>query len=221
MGNTTHCHLRYGSDEERQGNEPSDELGLEPGIPPVRPRRPSGDPPVPVFATPGGAMRQPPVDLALSARRPLPRRVRPGHLRRELQVSDCERPGSAYLLTWGRRHSQPTLDRLAKTFDVDVFVLGHQPQTHGGARREKTSSSWPATTTTAASCPSTCPRPHTAADLAEHIIPWLPSLNTPPGLGIFEVRSGFCSRQPPLTESYKLGKITYLYVLTEQDDNLG
>jgi predicted phosphodiesterase len=50
---------------------------------------------------------------------------------RELQVADCERPGSAYLLTWGRRHSQAALDRLAKILDVDVFILGHQPQTSG------------------------------------------------------------------------------------------
>jgi len=50
---------------------------------------------------------------------------------RELQIADCDRPGSAYLLTWGRRHSQATLDRMAKLLDVDVFILGHQPQTQG------------------------------------------------------------------------------------------
>jgi len=50
---------------------------------------------------------------------------------REMQLSDCERPGSAYLLTWGRRHSQGALDRLAKILDTDVFILGHQPQTSG------------------------------------------------------------------------------------------
>jgi len=55
----------------------------------------------------------------------------PGIFERELQIADCDRPGSAYLLTWGRRHSQATLDQMAKLLDVDVFVLGHQPQTHG------------------------------------------------------------------------------------------
>ncbi len=50
---------------------------------------------------------------------------------RELRPSDCEKPGPAYLLTWGRRHSQAALDRLAQQLDVDVFVLGHQAQTHG------------------------------------------------------------------------------------------
>jgi hypothetical protein len=55
----------------------------------------------------------------------------PGIFEREMQVADCDRPGSAYLLTWGRRHSQDALDRMAKILDSDVFILGHQPQTHG------------------------------------------------------------------------------------------
>ena len=50
---------------------------------------------------------------------------------RELKISDCERPGDAYNLTWGRRHSQETLDKMAEILDVDVFVLGHQAQSHG------------------------------------------------------------------------------------------
>jgi len=55
----------------------------------------------------------------------------PGIFERELRLSDCEKPGSAYLLTWGRRHSQAALDRMAKLLDVDLFVLGHQPQPNG------------------------------------------------------------------------------------------
>jgi hypothetical protein len=51
--------------------------------------------------------------------------------KRQLKISDVVRPGSAYLLTWGRRHSQKLLDALAGQFDVDVFVLGHQPQEKG------------------------------------------------------------------------------------------
>ncbi|OHB66584.1 MAG: hypothetical protein A2Y76_09725 [Planctomycetes bacterium RBG_13_60_9] len=54
-----------------------------------------------------------------------------GLFERELKISDCEKPGSAYLLTWGRRHSQATLDHMAKVLDADVFVLGHQPQPKG------------------------------------------------------------------------------------------
>jgi predicted phosphodiesterase len=53
---------------------------------------------------------------------------------RKLKVSDVVRPNSAYLLTWGRNHSQETLDKLAEMFDVDVFILGHQPQSEGWGR---------------------------------------------------------------------------------------
>jgi len=55
----------------------------------------------------------------------------PQILDRQLKISDCEKPGSAYLLTWGRRHSQALLDKMAKLFDVDIFILGHQPQQQG------------------------------------------------------------------------------------------
>lgn len=50
---------------------------------------------------------------------------------RELKISDCEKPGSAYLLAWGRRHSQATLNQMAERLDVGVFILGHQPQPKG------------------------------------------------------------------------------------------
>jgi hypothetical protein len=52
-------------------------------------------------------------------------------LQKPLEISDCVRPGSAYLLTWGRNHSQHTLDTMAELFDVDTFILGHQPQQQG------------------------------------------------------------------------------------------
>ncbi len=58
-------------------------------------------------------------------------RFDPGIFDRELQIADCTKPGSAYLLTWGRRHSQATLGKLAGQLDVDLFVLGHQPQQQG------------------------------------------------------------------------------------------
>ncbi|MHC4395788.1 MAG: metallophosphoesterase [Planctomycetota bacterium] len=52
-------------------------------------------------------------------------------LERKLKIDDCKRPGSAYLLTWGRNHSQSLLDEMAKLFDVDIFILGHQAQLQG------------------------------------------------------------------------------------------
>jgi hypothetical protein len=51
-----------------------------------------------------------------------------------LKNSDYEKPGSAYLLTWGRNLSQKTLDKMAELFDVDIFILGHQPQQKGWSR---------------------------------------------------------------------------------------
>jgi hypothetical protein len=50
---------------------------------------------------------------------------------RKLTIEDTIQPGSAYLLTWGRRHSQQTLDAMARLLDVDIFILGHQRQEEG------------------------------------------------------------------------------------------
>ena len=50
---------------------------------------------------------------------------------RELKIHDVVKPNSAYLLTWGRRHTQETLDKMAQLLDADIFVLGHQPQEKG------------------------------------------------------------------------------------------
>ena len=55
----------------------------------------------------------------------------PKILERQLKINDVVRPGSAYLLTWGRKHSQAILDKLAGMFDIDFFILGHQPQEKG------------------------------------------------------------------------------------------
>ena len=55
----------------------------------------------------------------------------PDIFHRELEITDCRKPGAVYTLTWGRRHSQPVLDRMAGHLDVDVFVVGHQAQPHG------------------------------------------------------------------------------------------
>jgi hypothetical protein len=56
---------------------------------------------------------------------------------RELKINDCKKPGTAYLLTWGRNHSQSTLDNMAKLFDVDIFILGHQAQQQGWSQAGK------------------------------------------------------------------------------------
>ena len=58
----------------------------------------------------------------------------PDIMNRPLTAADCEKPGSAYLLTWGRNHSQALLDKLAGLFGVDTFILGHQSQQQGWSR---------------------------------------------------------------------------------------
>lgn len=58
----------------------------------------------------------------------------PKILNKKLKINDVVRPGSAYLLTWGRKHSQALLDKIAKLFDVDILILGHQPQKQGWSR---------------------------------------------------------------------------------------
>jgi hypothetical protein len=58
-------------------------------------------------------------------------------LQRELKTEDCEKPGSAYLLTWGRNISEALLDKIAQLFDVDIFILGHQAQQEGWAKLGK------------------------------------------------------------------------------------
>jgi hypothetical protein len=58
-------------------------------------------------------------------------------LDKQLKINDCVKPGSAYLLTWGRNFSQQTLDKMAELFDIDIFILGHQPQQQGWSRAGK------------------------------------------------------------------------------------
>jgi hypothetical protein len=61
----------------------------------------------------------------------------PHILDKRLKINDVVRPGSAYLLTWGRKHSQTLLDKMARQFDVDIFILGHQWQEEGWCQAGK------------------------------------------------------------------------------------
>lgn len=53
---------------------------------------------------------------------------------RHLEFTDAERAGSVYMLTWGRKHSRDVLEKMAQMLDVDIFILGHQPQAQGWAQ---------------------------------------------------------------------------------------
>lgn len=50
---------------------------------------------------------------------------------RPYTAEDTRRPNAVYLLTWGRHHSPEALERLARRLEVELFVLGHQPQDEG------------------------------------------------------------------------------------------
>lgn len=65
---------------------------------------------------------------------PSPRRLEafdPGVLDRAPTEQDLAKDGSAYDLVWGRRHTQAVADELGMAWDVDLFVMGHQPAEMG------------------------------------------------------------------------------------------
>lgn len=90
---------------------------------------------------------------------------------RPITMDDIERPNSVYQLTWGRRQSAQGLRRLAEMLDVDVFVLGHQPQETGWSLVA------PNTLIIASEHNFGCllefdlNKQYSAADLVDHIIP--------------------------------------------------
>lgn len=45
--------------------------------------------------------------------------------------ADLSVDGSAYLMVWGRNHTQKTVDELAQAWGAKVFVMGHQPAEMG------------------------------------------------------------------------------------------
>lgn len=56
----------------------------------------------------------------------------PEVLERELVAADYEGlTGSAWMLTWGRRHEPDVLDALARRWDVEMFCIGHQSVPEG------------------------------------------------------------------------------------------
>jgi hypothetical protein len=59
-------------------------------------------------------------------------RFDPAILNRALTDEDYRaRQGSAHLMVWGRGHAQAQLDELARLWNVDLFVLGHEKAEDG------------------------------------------------------------------------------------------
>ncbi len=52
---------------------------------------------------------------------------------RPLAHDDYREGGHAYVMVWGRYHPPQLLEKLARAFDVDFFICGHQPQEFGSA----------------------------------------------------------------------------------------
>lgn len=95
----------------------------------------------------------------------------PGIMSRPLKINDLVRPGSAYLLTWGRRHSQELLDKMGEAFDVDVFVLGHQPQEQGWCKSGRNCIILACEHNHGTLLPIDLGRSYTADELVESIVP--------------------------------------------------
>lgn len=55
----------------------------------------------------------------------------PTVVRRVPSDEDLADQGSAFAMAWGRNQPPDLLDQLAEAFDVDLFVVGHQPQEMG------------------------------------------------------------------------------------------
>lgn len=55
----------------------------------------------------------------------------PDSIRKPPEQLDLSEDGPVYRLVWGRRHNAALLEALAKAWDVDLFIVGHQPQAWG------------------------------------------------------------------------------------------
>jgi len=53
---------------------------------------------------------------------------------KELSLDDMKNDASLHALTWDRSHSDKCLAKLRQLWEVDMFVIGHQPQAVGRAR---------------------------------------------------------------------------------------
>jgi len=65
---------------------------------------------------------------------PAPRKIDdfdPAVLERVSTEDDLEQHGSAYLMVWGRHHTQKLADELGGKWNVRLFVMGHQPAEMG------------------------------------------------------------------------------------------
>lgn len=84
---------------------------------------------------------------------------------------DYAEGGSVYQLVWGRRHTPELLDRLGKAWDVDLFIIGHQPQEFGHAVLHDRVIIVSSDNDHGVLLPVDCRKRYTAESLAERVIP--------------------------------------------------
>ena len=92
-------------------------------------------------------------------------------LNKKLEMEDIIRPGSAYLMAWGRDQTQKTLDKMASLLDVDIFILGHQPQSEGFCKAGKNLIIIASDHNHGCLLPVDCDKPYTIQELIHSIVP--------------------------------------------------
>jgi len=60
-----------------------------------------------------------------------------GIFEKELSLEDMLSDSSLHALIWDRVHNKKCLERLGRMWDVDMFIVGHQPQGQGYGRNHK------------------------------------------------------------------------------------
>jgi hypothetical protein len=58
-------------------------------------------------------------------------RFRPDIVNRKLTREELMTDGSVHMLVWGREHRPDLLDQLSHVYQVELFIVGHQPQATG------------------------------------------------------------------------------------------
>ena len=79
--------------------------------------------------------------------------------------------GDAYLMVWGRHHTQKVADELAEAWGAEVFVLGHQPAEMGYETQGQTMLILASDHEHGVALPIDLSRRYTRDELVEEIVP--------------------------------------------------
>ncbi|MFQ5429786.1 MAG: metallophosphoesterase [Phycisphaerae bacterium] len=93
----------------------------------------------------------------------------PGVFARPLSREELHTNRTVFTLVWGRRHTSEHIEALAGELDVDVFIIGHQPQESGFAVLFDRLIILASNHNHGTFLPIDLSKPHTAADLVANI----------------------------------------------------